>query len=110
MARVAHATSRTRNRCHIPLTNQSRTLDKKPPLKFRFPECIELDPPLLPQAIRCSVYISDRPLVTADIKENAGAHRRRHLSTISIIRVVVSSAIRPRTSHFATLGQTGCPY
>jgi hypothetical protein len=35
MANVAHAISKTRNRSHIPLIGQLRTLDRKLPLKLR---------------------------------------------------------------------------
>jgi hypothetical protein len=37
MAKVAHAMSKTRNRNHIPLIGQLRTLDKKLPLKLSVP-------------------------------------------------------------------------
>jgi ribosomal protein L28 len=34
MAKVAHAMSKTRNRNHIPLISQLRTLNRKRPLKL----------------------------------------------------------------------------
>jgi hypothetical protein len=37
MANVAHAMSKNRNRNHVPLISQLRTLDRNPPLKFKVP-------------------------------------------------------------------------
>jgi hypothetical protein len=42
MAKVAHVTSKARNRNHIPLIGQLRTLDKKPLLKLFDPEAFDL--------------------------------------------------------------------
>jgi hypothetical protein len=65
MARVAHVMSKTRNRSHIPLISQLKSLNKKPPLKLpRFRNVLYLIPPLLPEAIRCSVYISTHSALT----------------------------------------------
>jgi hypothetical protein len=42
MAKVAHVTSKARNRNHIPLIGQLRSLDKKPLLKLLDPEALDL--------------------------------------------------------------------
>ena len=42
MAKVAHVRSKARNRNHIPLIGQLRSLDKKPLVKLLDPEALDL--------------------------------------------------------------------
>jgi hypothetical protein len=87
MARVAHVMSKTRNRSHIPLISQLKSLDKKPPLKLpRFRNVLYLIPPLLPEAIRCSVYISTHSALT-----------RAH-GNASVVRLKIAKALRLNVS------------